>query len=136
MMFIFSELWRASIGQLSAQPVQIVKVAISDPDLAAAARRMLDRNGKTDRGGQVAFQHPRVRILLLAPAIAAPLAALEADIEIAASNATFVKDVGVDKAVRDLWPALEVTVDTSIGSRSAHIEMDAAYDPGNQLLRA
>ena len=31
---------------------------------------------------------------------------------------------------------LEVTIDTSIGSRSAHIEMDAAYDPGNDLLRA
>jgi len=31
---------------------------------------------------------------------------------------------------------LAVTVDTSIGSRSAHIAMDAAYDPGNELLRA
>ncbi|MDH3858436.1 MAG: glycine cleavage system protein T, partial [Gammaproteobacteria bacterium] len=31
---------------------------------------------------------------------------------------------------------LEVTVDTSIGSRSAHIAMDAAYDPANELLRA
>ena len=31
---------------------------------------------------------------------------------------------------------LEVTVDTSIGSRCAHIEMDAAYDPGNELLRS
>jgi len=31
---------------------------------------------------------------------------------------------------------LEVTIDTSSGSRSAHIEMDAAYDPGNDLLRA
>ena len=31
---------------------------------------------------------------------------------------------------------LEVTVDTSIGSRSAHIEMDAAYDPANELLRS
>jgi len=33
-------------------------------------------------------------------------------------------------------PGLEVTVDTSIGSRSAHIETDAVYDPGNELLRA
>jgi dimethylglycine dehydrogenase len=31
---------------------------------------------------------------------------------------------------------LEVTVDTSIGSRKAHIEMDAVYDPENILLRA
>jgi dimethylglycine dehydrogenase len=31
---------------------------------------------------------------------------------------------------------LEVTIDTSSGSRSAHIEMDAAYDPQNELLRA
>ena len=31
---------------------------------------------------------------------------------------------------------LEVTIDTSIGSRSAHIEMNAAYDPDNELLRA
>ncbi len=31
---------------------------------------------------------------------------------------------------------LEVTIDTSIGSRNAHLEMDAAYDPGNELLRA
>jgi dimethylglycine dehydrogenase len=31
---------------------------------------------------------------------------------------------------------LEVTVDTSIGSRNAHLEMDAAYDPANELLRA
>jgi dimethylglycine dehydrogenase len=30
---------------------------------------------------------------------------------------------------------LQVTVDTSIGSRSAHIEMEAVYDPGNELLR-
>jgi dimethylglycine dehydrogenase len=30
---------------------------------------------------------------------------------------------------------LEVTVDTSIGSRKAHIEMDAVYDPENLLLR-
>jgi len=30
---------------------------------------------------------------------------------------------------------LEVTIDTSSGSRSAHIEMDAAYDPANELLR-
>lgn len=32
--------------------------------------------------------------------------------------------------------ALEVTVDTSAGSRSAHVEMDAVYDPANELLRA
>jgi dimethylglycine dehydrogenase len=31
---------------------------------------------------------------------------------------------------------LEVTIDTSGGSRSAHIEMDAAYDPANELLRS
>ena len=31
---------------------------------------------------------------------------------------------------------LEVTVDTSGGSRSAHLEMDAVYDPGNELLRS
>ena len=31
---------------------------------------------------------------------------------------------------------LEVTIDTSIGSRKAHIEMNAAYDPDNNLLRA
>ncbi len=31
---------------------------------------------------------------------------------------------------------LELTVDTSSDSRRAHIEMDAAYDPGNELLRA
>ena len=30
---------------------------------------------------------------------------------------------------------LEVTVDTSVGTRSAHIEMDAVYDPKNELLR-
>jgi dimethylglycine dehydrogenase len=30
---------------------------------------------------------------------------------------------------------LEVTVDTSVGSRAAHIEMDAAYDPNNERLR-
>jgi dimethylglycine dehydrogenase len=30
---------------------------------------------------------------------------------------------------------LELTIDTSGGSRSAHIEMDAAYDPENKLLR-
>jgi dimethylglycine dehydrogenase len=31
---------------------------------------------------------------------------------------------------------LEVTVDTSVGSRNAHVEMDAVYDPANELLRA
>ncbi len=31
---------------------------------------------------------------------------------------------------------LEVTVDTAIGSRAAHLEMDAVYDPDNALLRA
>jgi len=30
---------------------------------------------------------------------------------------------------------LEVTVDTSVGTRTAHIEMDAVYDPKNELLR-
>ena len=30
---------------------------------------------------------------------------------------------------------LEVTIDTSLGTRVAHIEMDAAYDPENKLLR-
>ncbi|MCP4492981.1 MAG: FAD-dependent oxidoreductase [Gammaproteobacteria bacterium] len=31
---------------------------------------------------------------------------------------------------------LEVTIDTSVGTRRAHIEMDAAYDPSNSLLRS
>jgi dimethylglycine dehydrogenase len=49
--------------------------------------------------------------------------------------------IGRSTAFAYLKPAvigagLEVTVDTSIGSRSAHIEMDAAYDPGNELLRS
>jgi dimethylglycine dehydrogenase len=49
--------------------------------------------------------------------------------------------VGKSTAFAYLKPAiisagLEVTVDTSIGSRSAHIEMDAAYDPANELLRS
>lgn len=30
---------------------------------------------------------------------------------------------------------LEVTIDTSVGSRTAHIEMEAAYDPANEKLR-
>lgn len=30
---------------------------------------------------------------------------------------------------------LEVTVETSVGTRKAHIEMDAVYDPKNELLR-
>jgi len=42
---------------------------------------------------------------------------------------TYVKP----ELIRD---GLEVTIDTSVGSRNAHIEMDAAYDPGNDLLRA
>lgn len=33
-------------------------------------------------------------------------------------------------------PNLGVTVDTSSGTRKAHIAMDAAYDPANELLRA
>jgi dimethylglycine dehydrogenase len=49
--------------------------------------------------------------------------------------------VGKSTAFAYLKPAiisagLEVTVDTSIGSRSAHIEIDAAYDPANELLRS
>jgi len=49
--------------------------------------------------------------------------------------------VGKSLAFAYLKPAtiadgLEVTVDTSIGSRSAHIAMQAAYDPGNELLRS
>ena len=31
---------------------------------------------------------------------------------------------------------LEVTIDTSIGTRTAHIEMDAIYDPANEKLRS
>ena len=49
--------------------------------------------------------------------------------------------IGKSTAFAYLKPALingglEVTIDTSIGSRSAHIEMDAAYDPNNELLRS
>jgi dimethylglycine dehydrogenase len=31
---------------------------------------------------------------------------------------------------------LEVTIDTSTGTRAAHIEMEAAYDPANEKLRS
>jgi dimethylglycine dehydrogenase len=31
---------------------------------------------------------------------------------------------------------LEVTIDTSVGTRAAHIEMDAAYDAANEKLRS
>ena len=31
---------------------------------------------------------------------------------------------------------LEVTIDTSVGTRAAHVEMDAAYDPENAKLRS
>ena len=49
--------------------------------------------------------------------------------------------IGKSTAFAYLKPAiigagLEVTVDTSIGSRSAHIEIDAAYDSANELLRS
>jgi dimethylglycine dehydrogenase len=49
--------------------------------------------------------------------------------------------IGKSTAFAYLKPAiidagLEVTIDTSVGSRRAHIEMDAAYDPGNELLRS
>jgi len=49
--------------------------------------------------------------------------------------------VGMSTAFAYLRPAvirdgLEVTVDTSIGSRRAHVSMRAAYDPDNELLRA
>ncbi len=49
--------------------------------------------------------------------------------------------IGKSVAFAYLQPAhisdgLEITIDTSIGSRCAHITMDAAYDPGNELLRA
>ena len=49
--------------------------------------------------------------------------------------------IGKSTAFAYLKPAqisdgLELTIDTSIGSRSAHIEMNAAYDAGNELLRA
>ncbi len=30
---------------------------------------------------------------------------------------------------------LEVTINTSVGTRAAHIEMEAAYDPTNEKLR-
>jgi dimethylglycine dehydrogenase len=33
-------------------------------------------------------------------------------------------------------PGLEVTIDTSIGTRTAHIEMEAAYDATNEKLRS
>ena len=32
-------------------------------------------------------------------------------------------------------PGLEVTIDTSVGARAAHIEMEAAYDASNEKLR-
>jgi len=49
--------------------------------------------------------------------------------------------IGKSTAFAYLKPALisgglEVTIDTSIGSRSAHIAMDAVYDPNNELLRS
>jgi dimethylglycine dehydrogenase len=49
--------------------------------------------------------------------------------------------IGKSIAFAYLKPALisaglEVTIDTSCGVRSAHIEMDAAYDPTNELLRS
>ncbi len=48
--------------------------------------------------------------------------------------------IGKSTAFAYLKPAvieagLELTIDTALGSRKAHIEMDAAYDPTNQLLR-
>ncbi|MCP3688680.1 MAG: hypothetical protein GY784_09730, partial [Gammaproteobacteria bacterium] len=48
--------------------------------------------------------------------------------------------IGKSLAFSYLKPAmieagLEVTIDTSIGTRKAHIEMDAAYDPSSNLLR-
>jgi dimethylglycine dehydrogenase len=33
-------------------------------------------------------------------------------------------------------PGLEVTIDTSVGTRAAHIEMEAAYDAANEKLRS
>ena len=33
-------------------------------------------------------------------------------------------------------PGLEVTIDTSVGTRAAHIELDAAYDAANEKLRS
>jgi dimethylglycine dehydrogenase len=49
--------------------------------------------------------------------------------------------IGKSIAFAYLKPALisaglEVTIDTSCGVRRAHIEMDAAYDPTNELLRS
>ena len=56
------------------------------------------------------------------------------------TGGAFGHRVGKSIAFAYLKPAsisdgLEVTIDTSIGSRSAHIERDAVYDPQNELLR-
>ncbi|MFT5218377.1 MAG: dimethylglycine dehydrogenase [Planctomycetota bacterium] len=57
------------------------------------------------------------------------------------TGGAFGHRIGKSLAFAYLKPAsiadgLEVTVDTSLGSRAAHIEMDAAYDPTNELLRS
>ncbi len=49
--------------------------------------------------------------------------------------------IGKSLAFAYLKPAmvtqdLEVTIDTSIGTRAAHIEMEAAYDAANEKLRS
>ena len=57
------------------------------------------------------------------------------------TGGAFGHRVGKSLAFAYLNPAiiedgLQVTVDTSIGTRAAHIEMQAAYDPANELLRS
>jgi dimethylglycine dehydrogenase len=56
------------------------------------------------------------------------------------TSGAFGHRIGKSLAFAYLKPAiiaqgLEVTVDTSAGIRQAHIEMDAVYDPVNELLR-
>ncbi len=57
------------------------------------------------------------------------------------TGGAFGHRVGKSLAFAYLLPSLiedglRVTVDTSIGTRAAHIEMKAAYDPANELLRS
>jgi len=56
------------------------------------------------------------------------------------TGGAFGHRIGKSLAFAYLKPALikdglELTIDTSVGSRVAHIEMDAVYDPDNALLR-
>ncbi len=57
------------------------------------------------------------------------------------TGGAFGHRIGKSTAFAYLKPSLieaglELTIDTSVGSRSAHIETEAAYDPGNERLRA